>query len=105
MGEEGEQEEEVEPKKAVQQMFTDYIAEHESTDSGVEEEEETEIVEEEDESPKTKKKKDARSKEDAVPGKDGVAETGKENKVKIVKRKAKTKAVVSDQKKAKKLLK
>merc|ERR1712151_332585 len=34
-----EQEEEVEPKKAVQQMFTDYIAEHESTDSGVEEEE------------------------------------------------------------------
>merc|ERR1712151_1248704 len=77
--EEGEREEEVEPKKAVQQMFTDYIAEHESTDSGVEDEEEAVIVEED--PPKTKKKKAARSKEEvnpvAVAGKDGVAETDK----------------------------
>lgn len=106
--EEGEQEEEVQPKKAVQQMFTDYIAEHESTDSGVEEEEEA-AIEEEDEPPKIKKKKASKSKEEvnpvAVAGKDDAAETGKENKVKTVKRKAKTKAAVSDQKKAKKLLK
>merc|ERR1712048_1302379 len=55
--EEEEQEKEVEPKKAVQQMFTDYIAEHDSTDSGVEDEEEAEIVEEE-ATPKTKKKEE-----------------------------------------------